>query len=133
MDARESRSESAGTPRKEMEPESTIPDTNLSGRLEDETPANLKPQKAELIGAKINQTTRRLVVNSITLDNFKSYQGKQTIGPFNDVAQPSLIAEVCFSYRSKWFRQVEPIGKPALHLRPPSEQDAAQTAQRADP
>lgn len=34
---------------------------------------------------QINRSTRRLVVDSICLENFKSYEGKQIIGPFNDV------------------------------------------------
>jgi hypothetical protein len=34
---------------------------------------------------RIDQTSRRLVVHSICLENFKSYQGVQTIGPFDDV------------------------------------------------
>ena len=30
-------------------------------------------------------STRRLVVHSIMLENFKSYEGRQEIGPFDDV------------------------------------------------
>lgn len=42
-------------------------------------------QTIEPILQRIDQTTRRLVVHSICLENFKSYQGVQTIGPFDDV------------------------------------------------
>ena len=29
--------------------------------------------------------TKRLIIKEITLENFKSYEGKQTIGPFHKV------------------------------------------------
>ena len=35
---------------------------------------------------KITDLTKRLVVRTITLENFKSYQGRQVIGPLDNVS-----------------------------------------------
>lgn len=54
---------------------------------------------------QINKWSKRLVVDSICLENFKSYEGKQVIGPFNDVGR--FDGEICVSHRSEWIRQIK--------------------------
>jgi hypothetical protein len=48
--------------------------------------ANLRALQHSSNFQQINRSVRRLVVDSICLENFKSYEGRQVIGPFNDVA-----------------------------------------------
>lgn len=54
---------------------------------------------------KVGQKTRRLIVQSICLENFKSYQGRQEIGPFDDVKKTKV--EICGCDWAEWFRKVE--------------------------
>lgn len=133
MDSRQSQPMSMNTPSKEFDQDSMAPDSNVSRLRDGHTSAFAKLHNTELIGAKINQTTRRLVVNSITLDNFKSYQGKQTIGPFHDVDFPRLTREIRLCNRCKWIRKIKPFGEFVVHLWTPGEQDETQTVERTDP
>lgn len=54
---------------------------------------------------QINKWTKRLVVDSICLENFKSYEGKQVIGPFNDVRTND--SEIRVSHRSQRIRKIK--------------------------
>ena len=59
-------------------------DHSKSRIMDEETPANKLNFESGTF-SKINESTRRLVVHSIMLENFKSYEGRQEIGPFDDV------------------------------------------------
>jgi hypothetical protein len=106
-------------------------DTSTNQRMDEESNSRFK-MRVEAIPqfARINQSTRRLVVQSITLENFKSYQGKQVIGPFDDVKDQSYT-EICLSDRSKRFRKVQFAGIVTLHFRPQGFKDEVETPEGA--
>lgn len=66
--------------------------------------ANLRAMQNTSNFQQIYRSTRRLVVDTICLENFKSYEGKQVIGPFNDVGSSDPAIRV--SHRTEWIREV---------------------------
>ena len=130
MEAEESASRALTSPNITTKNRSAVEISRSRAMDEETTPAPTQILPAGNF-AKVNEVTRRLVVHSITLENFKSYQGKQVIGPFDDVS--SVQPEIRRSHRPKRLGQVQSPGVSALHLRASSQQDEAETPQRADP
>ena len=75
--------------------------------MDEERISLMKIKQEDIKASVIKENTRRLIVHSITLENFKSYQGKQVIGPFDNVGSKVLSLEVYFSYRSKRIRKIK--------------------------
>lgn len=100
MDSRSSRSPSRF---EEASQTGMVSDRQLSSAMDTEKEstvrANLRALQADAKFEQVKVSSKRLIVHSICLENFKSYQGKQVIGPFDNVRSVDL--EICECNRSK--------------------------------
>jgi hypothetical protein len=85
----------------------------------------------------------RLVIHKLMLVNFKSYAGRQEIGPFHKVSvlysdlarSPSDtgVVVVLGNRRPQWFWQIQHYRRVAVRVREPSFEAATGKALRVDP
>lgn len=100
-----------------------------------------KPQVQPVAHIEPQGPTSRLVIHKMVLVNFKSYAGRQEIGPFHKVSHHLITSKRTAQYpkvillnrRTKWLREIEHYRRPLVRIRIPRVQDATGKVIRTHP